>query len=48
MARLMEDTTLSSVMFSKAKEGVDKLSGGFYPAPYKIIQVLKDNMGKPR
>ena len=47
MARAMEDTPLSSVMFNKAKESVDKLSGGKYPAPYKIIDVLKNNMGKP-
>jgi len=48
MARIMEDTPLSSVMFSKAKEQVDKNSGGFYPSPYAIIEVMKNNMGKPR
>ncbi|KAJ1443999.1 Trifunctional enzyme subunit alpha [Ochromonadaceae sp. CCMP2298] len=47
MARLMEDTPLSSVMFNKAKETVDKTTGGKYPSPYKIIDVLKNNMGKP-
>jgi enoyl-CoA hydratase/long-chain 3-hydroxyacyl-CoA dehydrogenase len=44
----MEDTPLRSVMFNKAKEQVDKSTGGFYPAPYAIINVLKDNYGKPR
>jgi enoyl-CoA hydratase/long-chain 3-hydroxyacyl-CoA dehydrogenase len=48
MARLMEDTPLRSVMFNKAKEQVDKSTGGFYPAPYAIINVLKDNYGKSR
>ena len=35
-------------MFKKAKETVDKQSGGFYPAPYAILDVLKDNFGKDR
>lgn len=48
MSRLMEDTPLSSIMFSKAKEAVDKNSGGFYPAPYAILDVLKENMGKDK
>lgn len=33
----MEDTPLRSIMFSKAKETVDKTTGGKYPAPYAII-----------
>jgi hypothetical protein len=37
---------LRSYMFSKAKETVDKNSGGHYPAPYAIIDVLKNNVGK--
>lgn len=34
-------------MFDKAKKMVDK-TGGHYPAPYAILDVLKDNMGKDR
>jgi enoyl-CoA hydratase / long-chain 3-hydroxyacyl-CoA dehydrogenase len=48
MSFIMEATPMSNVMFSKAKETVDKQSGGKYPSPYAIIDVLKDNMGKPR
>ena len=48
MSFILEDTPLKSIMFKKAKETVDKTTGGHYPAPYKIIDVLKDNMGKPR
>jgi enoyl-CoA hydratase / long-chain 3-hydroxyacyl-CoA dehydrogenase len=48
MARLLEDTPLSSIMFKKAKEQVDKNSGGHYPAPYAIIDVLQGNMGKSK
>lgn len=39
----LEETPLRSVMFSKAKEAVDKNSGGFYPAPYGILDVLSKN-----
>eukprot|EP00596_Hydrurales_sp_CCMP1899_P005173 CAMPEP_0119036246 /NCGR_PEP_ID=MMETSP1177-20130426/3809_1 /TAXON_ID=2985 /ORGANISM="Ochromonas sp, Strain CCMP1899" /LENGTH=699 /DNA_ID=CAMNT_0006995777 /DNA_START=269 /DNA_END=2368 /DNA_ORIENTATION=- len=35
-------------LFKKAKETVDKNSGGFYPAPYAILDVLKDNYGKSK
>lgn len=45
---IMEDTPASSIMFGKAKETVDKTTGGKYPAAYAIIDVLKANMGKPR
>ena len=48
MSWAMEKTPLSNVMFKKAKETVDKSTGGKYPAPYAIIDVLKNNMGKPR
>jgi len=45
----LEETPFGrNMMFSKAKEGVDKASGGKYPAPYKIIDVLKDNFSKDR
>jgi enoyl-CoA hydratase/long-chain 3-hydroxyacyl-CoA dehydrogenase len=43
----LEDTPMGrDVMFKKAKEQVDKNSGGFYPAPYEILNVLKENYGK--
>ena len=32
--------------FGEAKKSVDKSSGGFYPAPYSIINVVKDNFQK--
>lgn len=37
-----------SIMFSQAKKTVDKASGGFYPAPYKILDVLQSNYGKSK
>jgi enoyl-CoA hydratase/long-chain 3-hydroxyacyl-CoA dehydrogenase len=48
MTKLLEDTPLSAIMFKKAREQVDKSTGGHYPAPYAIIDVLKDNMGKSK
>lgn len=48
MARLLEDTPLRSIMFNKAKEAVDKNSGGHYPSPYAILDVLQNNMGKSK
>eukprot|EP00600_Ochromonadales_sp_CCMP1393_P001899 CAMPEP_0174984558 /NCGR_PEP_ID=MMETSP0004_2-20121128/17796_1 /TAXON_ID=420556 /ORGANISM="Ochromonas sp., Strain CCMP1393" /LENGTH=700 /DNA_ID=CAMNT_0016236995 /DNA_START=214 /DNA_END=2316 /DNA_ORIENTATION=+ len=48
MSMALEDTPLSSIMFNKAKETVDKTTGGKYPSPYKIINLLKDNMGKSK
>lgn len=48
MGWLMEATPMSNVMFTKAKETVDKTTGGKYPAAYAIIDVLKNNLGKPR
>lgn len=44
----LEETPLSQVMFKKAREAVDKNSGGHYPAPYGILDVLQDNMGKSK
>lgn len=35
-------------MFKKAKETVDKATGGKYPAPYAILDVLKNNYGKAK
>ena len=49
MARVLEDfPPARNYMFKKAKETVDKQSGGFYPAPYKILEVLQNNFGKDR
>lgn len=35
-------------MFDQAKKQVDKNSGGHYPAPYEIINVLSENYGKSK
>ena len=35
-------------LFSQAKKTVDKASGGKYPAPYAILDVIKGNVGKSR
>jgi len=49
MSFFLEDTPVGRhIMFKKAKEGVDKQTGGVYPSPYKMLEVLKDNYGKPR
>ena len=48
-ARLLEDMPLGrAFLFKKAKETVDKNTGGHYPAPYAILDVLRDNYGKPK
>jgi len=39
--KMLEDTPLRSVVFKKAKETVDKQSGGHYPAPYAIIECVR-------
>ena len=47
LSLVLEDTPFGrNFMFKKAKETVDKNSGGFYPSPYKIIEVLQNNYGK--
>lgn len=44
---LLTETTLGrAYVFSEVKKSVDKTSGGFYPAPYSIIDVVKDNFGR--
>ena len=44
---LLTETTLGrAIVFKEVKKTVDKSSGGFYPAPYSIIDVVKDNFGK--
>lgn len=49
LSLVLEDTQFGrDYMFGQAKKTVDKNSGGFYPSPYAIIDVLKDNYGKPR
>jgi enoyl-CoA hydratase / long-chain 3-hydroxyacyl-CoA dehydrogenase len=48
MSWVMEATPASNIMFSKAKEMVDKNSGGHYPSPYAILDVLQKNMGKSK
>eukprot|EP00598_Pedospumella_elongata_P011279 CAMPEP_0184986648 /NCGR_PEP_ID=MMETSP1098-20130426/17313_1 /TAXON_ID=89044 /ORGANISM="Spumella elongata, Strain CCAP 955/1" /LENGTH=748 /DNA_ID=CAMNT_0027510987 /DNA_START=124 /DNA_END=2370 /DNA_ORIENTATION=+ len=48
MSWAMEETPLSNIMFNKAKETVDKTTGGKYPAAYEIIDVLKTNLGKSK
>eukprot|EP01041_Mallomonas_annulata_P005308 gene5308-10618_t len=35
-------------LFDQAKKTVDKNSGGKYPAPYAILDVLEKNYGQPR
>jgi len=48
-ARVLEDVPFGrSFLFKKAKETVDKNSGGHYPAPYAILDVLESNYGKPK
>ena len=39
----MEETPLRSIMFSQAKKMVTKNSGGHYPAPYAIINLLENS-----
>lgn len=49
MSWFLEETPIGqNMMFKKAQEGVDKNAKGKYPAPYKILEVLKNNIGKPR
>lgn len=48
MSWALEETPLSNIMFNKAKETVDKTTGGKYPAAYNIIDVLKENLGKSK
>jgi enoyl-CoA hydratase/long-chain 3-hydroxyacyl-CoA dehydrogenase len=49
VSRILEGTPFGrNFMFKKAKETVDKSTGGKYPAPYKMLEVLQNNYGKPR
>ena len=44
---LLTETTLGrAYVFKEVKKTVDKSSGGFYPAPYSIIDVVKDSFGR--
>lgn len=47
--RLLEDTPFGRyVMFKEARKMVDKNTGGNYPAPYAILDVLSNNVGKDK
>jgi len=49
MSWFLESTPIGqNMMFGQAQKGVDKNAKDKYPAPYKILDVLKNNMGKPR
>jgi hypothetical protein len=43
MSYFMEETPLRSIMFSQARKTVDKNSGGHYPSPYAIIDLLDNS-----
>jgi hypothetical protein len=46
---LLQNTPFGrNMMFSQAKKTVDKASGGFYPAPYAILDVIQNNYGKSK
>ena len=46
MDRLEKNTIIRNYIFDQAKKKVDKATKGNMPAPYKIIDVLKNNYGK--
>lgn len=49
MGWFLEATPIGqNMMFSNAKKTVDKASGGFYPSPYKILEVIQNNIGKSK
>ena len=49
MSWFLEKTPIGqNMMFGQAQKGVDKNAKDKYPAPYKILEVLKNNIGKPR
>lgn len=49
MSWFLENTPIGqNMMFGQAQKGVDKNAKDKYPAPYKILEVLKNNMGKSR
>lgn len=49
MSWFLEETPVGqNIMFGQAQKGVDKGAKDKYPAPYKILEVLKNNIGKPR
>jgi enoyl-CoA hydratase/long-chain 3-hydroxyacyl-CoA dehydrogenase len=49
MSFLLEGNPIGrNVMFSQAKKTVDKQSGGHYPSPYKMLEVLENNFGKDK
>jgi len=44
--KLIEDTPLNNIAFQMAQKQVTKQTGGKYPAPYKIIDVIKNSYGQ--
>mmetsp|Transcript_30822 Transcript_30822/g.53299 ORF Transcript_30822/g.53299 Transcript_30822/m.53299 type:complete len:767 (-) Transcript_30822:136-2436(-) len=44
---LLEDTPLNSVIFKKAGEMVQKNTAGKYPAPFAILDCVRNGYGKP-
>src|SRR5262249_33823247 len=47
-ARALEATPLGRrAIFSKARDGVLKQTGGHYPAPLEALEVIEDGYGKP-
>ena len=47
-ARALEATPLGRrVIFSKAREGVMKQTGGHYPAPLEALEVIEEGYGRP-
>lgn len=49
VSMLLEDTPPGRyIMFDQVKKTIDKNSGGFYPSPYKIMEVVRDNYGKSK
>ena len=49
MARLLEDNPIGrSFLFGEVKKMIDKNTGGKYPAPYAILDVISSNYGKEK
>lgn len=49
MDKLLEENPIGRyVLFKEARKTVDKNSGGHYPAPYAILDVVQQNVGKDK
>lgn len=47
--KLLEENPIGRhVLFKEARKTVDKSSGGHYPAPYAILDVVEQNVGKDK